>query len=296
MNRLVTRSGAQCRLIILSGLSGSGKSVALNMLEDLGYYCIDNLPITLIESVSMATILTGEIQFELMALGVDARNRSEDIAALADAVRQLRSAGVDCDLVFLHAAEERLVKRYSETRRRHPLSRDKVSLRDAIRTERDVLAPVAEHADLAIDTTETSIHDLRIIIRERVHRARHNALSILIQSFAFRHGVPADADFVFDARCLPNPYWDLKLRPHSGREPEVVEFLDKQDEVLEMLDDIGRFFDKWIPRFEANDRSYLTIAIGCTGGYHRSVYLAERLGERLRAAHENVIVRHNEVG
>ncbi|HET6655476.1 MAG TPA: RNase adapter RapZ [Gammaproteobacteria bacterium] len=283
------------KLVILSGLSGSGKSVALNMLEDLGYYCIDNLPITLIESVARATILTGEAQFGLMALGVDARNRGEDIATLADAVGQLRDAGVSCDLVFLHAAEEKLVKRYSETRRRHPLSRNKMSLRDAIRTERDLLAPVAQHADLSIDTTETSIHDLRTMIRQRVHRADQTALSILIESFAFRHGVPADADFVFDARCLPNPYWDLKLRPYSGRETQVIEFLDAQPEVAEMLTDIGAFLDKWIPRFEANDRSYLTVAIGCTGGFHRSVYLSERLGERLRATHENVIVRHNEV-
>ncbi|HET6726216.1 MAG TPA: RNase adapter RapZ [Gammaproteobacteria bacterium] len=265
------------------------------MLEDLGYYCIDNLPITLIQSVARATILTGEAQFGLMALGVDARNRSEDIAALADAVGQLRQAGVDCDLVFLHAAEEKLVKRYSETRRRHPLSRNKMSLRDAIRAERELLAPVAEHADLTIDTTETTIHDLRTMIRERVHREHQNTLSILIQSFAFRHGVPADADFVFDARCLPNPYWDAKLRPHSGRDPRIIEFLDAQPEVGEMLADIGAFLDKWIPRFESNERSYLTIAIGCTGGYHRSVYLAERLAERLRASRENVIVRHNEV-
>lgn len=265
------------------------------MLEDLGYYCIDNLPITLIGSVAQATILTGEAQFALMALGVDARNRGEDIAALADAVHQLRDAGVSCDLVFLHAAEEKLVKRYSETRRRHPLSRNNMSLRDAIRTERDLLAPVAEHADLTIDTTETSIHDLRTMIRERVHRTHQNALSILIESFAFRHGVPADADFVFDARCLPNPYWDLKLRPYSGREPAVIEFLEAQPEVEEMLADIGAYLDKWIPRFEANDRSYLTVAIGCTGGFHRSVYLAERLSERLRTTHENVIVRHNEV-
>ncbi|HET7369749.1 MAG TPA: RNase adapter RapZ [Gammaproteobacteria bacterium] len=283
------------KLVILSGLSGSGKSVALNMLEDLGYYCIDNLPITLIGSVARATILTGEEQFGLMALGVDARNRGEDIAALADAVRELRDAGVDCDLVFLYAAEEKLVKRYSETRRRHPLSRKGMSLRDAIRVERDLLAPVAEHADLSIDTTETSIHDLRTVIRERVHRTQRNTLSILIQSFAFRHGVPPDADFVFDARCLPNPYWELKLRPYSGLEPQVREFLEAQPEVEEMLADIGAYLDKWIPRFEANDRSYLTIAIGCTGGFHRSVYLSERLAERLRARHDNVIVRHNEV-
>lgn len=283
------------KLVILSGLSGSGKSVALNMLEDLGYYCIDNLPITLIENVAKATILTGEAQFELMALGVDARNRGEDIASLADAVHRLRGTGIDCDLVFLHAAEEKLVRRYSETRRRHPLSRDRMVLRDAIHTERDLLAPVAEQADLTIDTTETSIHDLRTIIRERVHRAHHNALSILIQSFAFRHGVPADADFVFDARCLPNPYWELRLRPYSGREPAVIDFLEGQPEVGEMLTDIGTFLDKWIPRFEANERSYLTIAIGCTGGFHRSVYLAERLGERLGATHDHVIVRHNEV-
>ncbi|HET7569893.1 MAG TPA: RNase adapter RapZ [Gammaproteobacteria bacterium] len=283
------------KLVILSGLSGSGKSVALNMLEDLGYYCIDNLPITLIASVARATILTGEPQFKLMALGVDARNRGEDIAALAGAVQELERAGVDCDLVFLHAAEEKLVKRYSETRRRHPLSHNKMSLRDAIRTERDLLAPVAEQADLTIDTTDTSIHDLRTMIRDRVHRSPQNALSILIQSFAFRHGVPPDADFVFDARCLPNPYWDLRLRPLSGREPQVITFLESQPEAGEMLADIGAFLDKWIPRFEANDRSYLTIAIGCTGGFHRSVYLAERLAERLRASHDNVIVRHNEI-
>lgn len=221
------------KLVILSGLSGSGKSVALNMLEDLGYYCIDNLPITLIDTVARATILTGEAQYGRMALGVDARNRGEDIAGLGDSVRALKASQIDCDLVFLHAAEEKLVKRYSETRRRHPLSHNGVSLRDAIRTERELLAPVAEHADLTIDTTTTSIHELRAMIRERVHRERQGELSILIESFAFRHGVPADADFVFDVRCLPNPYWDLKLRPLTGRDPAVVEFLGGQAEVGE---------------------------------------------------------------
>lgn len=284
------------KLVILSGLSGSGKSVALNMLEDLGYYCIDNLPIALIDTVARATILTGKEQYELMALGVDARNRSEDIAGLGDSIRMLKQNRIDCDLIFLYAAEERLVKRYSETRRRHPLSRNKVSLRDAIRAERELLAPVAEHADLTIDTTETSIHQLRSLIRKRVHREHQGALSILIESFAFRHGVPADADFVFDVRCLPNPYWDLNLRPLTGRDADVVRFLESQPEAGEMLADIGAFLDKWIPRFAAADRSYLTIAIGCTGGYHRSVYIAERLAERLRATNEHVIVRHNEVG
>jgi UPF0042 nucleotide-binding protein len=283
------------RLIILSGLSGSGKSVALNMLEDLGYYCIDNLPITLIDNVARATILTGEPQFKWMALGVDARNRARDIAALAGAIEALRADYIGCELVFLHAAEEKLVKRYSETRRRHPLSSEGASLRDAIRTEHELLAPVAEQADLTLDTTDTSIHDLRAMIRARVHRASRGALSILIQSFAFRHGVPPDADFVFDARCLPNPYWDSKLRPHSGREKPVIDFLRRQSEVADMIADIGAFLDKWIPRFESHDRSYLTIAIGCTGGFHRSVYLAEQLAERLQSAgRPNVIVRHNE--
>lgn len=283
------------KLVILSGLSGAGKSIALNILEDLGYYCIDNLPTTLIESVTEATIQTGDARFERMALGVDARNRGAAIAELGQTVLRLRDAAIDCDLVFLHAGEEKLFNRYSETRRRHPLARENMSLRDAMRAERKLLSSVAEQADLTIDTTETSIHDLRNIIRERVHSASDNVLSILIESFAFRHGVPADADFVFDVRCLPNPYWEGSLRPHSGREASVIEFMANQPEVTEMLADIGAYMTKWIPQFEANHRSYLTLAIGCTGGFHRSVYLAERLGETLGKTYEHVIVRHNEV-
>ncbi len=281
------------RLIIVSGLSGSGKSVALHVLEDLGYYCIDNIPAALLKS-AVHEVHSGEgPAAELLAVGVDARNRPQDLEALPGLIADLRNQGVRTDIVFLHASDEILLKRYSETRRRHPLAEHGAELRMAINAEREVLAHINDAADLIIDTSRTSVYELADAIRERVDRRKSESLSVLIESFGFKHGIPADADFVFDTRCLPNPYWSVELRGLTGLDKEVIEFLNAEDTVNAMYEDIVGFLNRWIPRFEDAHRGYLTIAIGCTGGQHRSVHMTEMLASELRKNHEPVLTRHN---
>lgn len=280
------------RLVILSGLSGSGKSVAINMLEDLGYYCIDNIPAGLLHTVAQSTALSGNSAYSRMAIGVDARNRPEDLRSLPDVVEEIRELGAHCEVVFLSADQETLFKRFSETRRRHPLSGAERSLRDAMESEREILAPISEHADLTIDTTNLTIHQLRSLIKERVHGREEQSVSLLFESFGYRHGIPEDADLVFDARCLPNPHWEPALRTQTGRDPDVINYLESHQLVIQMQNDIIRFLERWIPHFEANNRSYITVAIGCTGGQHRSVYLAESLATHFKASYQNVLVRH----
>ncbi len=283
------------RLIIVSGLSGSGKSVALHVLEDLGYYCIDNIPAALLKS-AVSEVHSGEgPAAELLAVGVDARNRPQDLAALPVLLDELRDLGVRTDIVFLHASDEVLLQRYSESRRRHPLAEHGAELRKAIDKERDILAHINAAADLVIDTSRTSVYELADAIRERVDRRKSESLSVLIESFGFKHRIPADADFVFDMRCLPNPYWSLELRGQSGLDTEVMQFLDAEQSFVDMYDDIVAFLNRWIPRFEEAHRGYLTIAIGCTGGQHRSVHMAEKLAAELRKQHEPVLTRHNNV-
>lgn len=283
------------RLIIVSGLSGSGKSVALHMLEDLDFYCIDNIPAALLTSVISEIIATHDSAYDRTAVGVDARNRPADIDSMPQLVEKLRTDGVDCEVLFLHADDDILLKRYSETRRKHPLSGRKLSLREAIARERQLLAPIRETADLIIDTTRTSVHELRDAVRSRIEQRAEGKLSLLFESFGYKHGIPSDADFVFDVRCLPNPYWDLALRPWSGRDGPVVDFLSQQDEVRKMLADITAFLESWIPAFKRSNRSYLTIAIGCTGGQHRSVYIVEQLARHFGASYEHVLTRHTEL-
>lgn len=283
------------RLLIISGLSGAGKTVALHMLEDLGYYCMDNMPLGLLDAFVAETGKHPNPHYEWVAVGVDARSLPDDLRGMPELVRRLRDSDVRCEIIFLRADEEVLFKRYSETRRKHPLSDDNLSLKEAIEREMDVLSPVAEQADLVIDTSRTSLHELRDLIRRRVHREDTDTLSILVQSFGFKHGVPADADFVFDLRCLPNPHWEPELRSHSGRENVVAQYLEGFETVRRMLRDIRTFLDTWIPQFEASNRSYITIACGCTGGQHRSVYFAEQLAAHFRERHEHVVVRHNEL-
>lgn len=283
------------RLLIISGLSGAGKTVALHMLEDLGYYCMDNMPLGLLDAFVAETGKHPNPHYEWVAVGVDARSLPDDLRGMPELVRRLRESGVRSEIVFLRADEEVLFKRYSETRRKHPLSDNDLSLKEAIEREMDVLAPVAEQADLVIDTSRTSLHELRDLIRRRVHREDTDTLSILIQSFGFKHGVPADADFVFDLRCLPNPHWEPELRSHSGREQVVAQYLEGFESVRRMLRDIRGFLETWIPQFEASNRSYITIAFGCTGGQHRSVYFAEQLAAHFRERHEHIVVRHNEL-
>ena len=280
----------ELRLIIVSGLSGSGKSVALRALEDLGYYCIDNIPAALLKA-AVDEVRSSKVS--LLAVGVDARNRMQDIEALPGVLAELREEGVATEIIYLHASEEILLQRYSESRRRHPLAEHGAELRAAIAAEHEILLETQNAADLIIDTSQTSVYELADVIRERVDRRLKDSLSVLIESFGFKHGIPADADFVFDMRCLPNPYWSLKLRGLTGLDNEVVEFLGGHDAFTEMFDDIVAFLDRWVPRFEEAQRGYLTIAIGCTGGQHRSVCMAEKIAAALRERHDSVLTRHN---
>ena len=284
---------SELRLIIVSGLSGSGKSVALHVLEDIGYYCIDNIPAALIKAAVDEVRTGGDQPVELLAIGVDARNRSQDLESLPSLIDALREENVRTEIVFLHADDEILLQRYSESRRRHPLAEQGTQLRAAVKAERDILAEINNCADLIIDTSETSVHELADVIRERVDRRHAEALSVLIESFGFKYGIPADADFVFDLRSLPNPYWTIELRGLNGLDKEVVDFLDAEDSFIAMHDDILGFLDRWIPHFEAAHRGYLTVAVGCTGGQHRSVCMAEKLSTELRNRHEPVLTRHN---
>ncbi|MGN8159155.1 RNase adapter RapZ [Salinisphaera sp. RV14] len=283
------------RLIVVSGLAGAGKSVALNMLEDLGYYCIDNLPLGLLHEVSAATLRRQGLDFDRLAVGVDARARKNEIAEFGERVDDLRSADLDIEIIYLYADEDTILRRYSETRRRHPLSSEQRSLIDAVALDVELTQPIAAKADISIDTSRLNIHQLRDIIRNRVESAASGELSILVQSFGFKYGLPPAVDFVFDVRCLPNPHWVPELRALTGQDAAVAAHLAAQPATHEMRDDILRFFARWLPDFAREDRTYITVAIGCTGGKHRSVYLAEQIGEHLRREYANVLVRHNEL-
>lgn len=280
------------RLIIVSGLSGSGKSVALHMLEDLDYYCVDNIPVGLLPMFISHSLRTREGAYESTAVGVDARNSPDEIASVPKLVEELKRSGIACEVLFLRAEEDTLLKRYSETRRRHPLSRTGLALADALRKERELLQPIADVADLVIDTSRSSVHELRELIHQRVGGRAEGRMSILFQSFAFRHGVPGDADFVFDVRSLPNPYWEPGLSHLTGLDAQVVEYLERYPIVGEMFEDIVEFLERWIPELMKTNRSYLTIAIGCTGGQHRSVYLVERLARHFAEKYPQVHAKH----
>ncbi len=283
------------KLVIVTGLSGSGKSIALHTLEDLGFYCIDNLPIFLLQSLSRQ--LTGEEDevFDRTAVGIDARNRQEELDRLPGLIQQLESHGIGVETVFLDAEDAILIRRYSETRRRHPLSSDDIPLEEAIRRERAILQPLLTSADLVIDTSHTNQHQLRDIIRGRLDDDLEREISILFESFGYKHGVPKDADFVYDMRCLPNPHWERDLRPFTGRDQPVRQFLEDHQRVIEYRDALIRFLEEWIPRFAEDGRSYLTVALGCTGGQHRSVYMAEALVGHFRQQGLHALIRHREL-
>jgi len=283
------------RLIIVSGLSGSGKTVALHMLEDLGFYCMDNVPATLLDPLVDRTIDTGEPQYDRLAVGVDARNSATDLASLPDLLGSLHNRSIHWEIIFLHAETQILLKRYRETRRKHPLRETGMSLRDAIGKERELLGPIQDSADLVLDTTRTSVYELRELIRQRIGAREAPELSIKIESFGFKHGIPFDADFVFDVRCLPNPYWELPLRPLTGKDKKVVDFLNDSDRVQRMFEDIVHFLRNRIPEYVNFNRNYLTVAIGCTGGQHRSVYMAEKIADDLSNDYDNVLLRHGEL-
>jgi len=284
------------RLIIVSGLSGSGKSIALHILEDLGYYCVDNMPAALLKSVIEEVTSDGDKSVKLLALGVDARNRQEDLESLPQLLEELKQQQIQTELLFLQSSDDVLLQRYSESRRRHPLAEHGTALRAAIDKERELLSVVVNAADLIIDTSQTSVYELADTIRERVDRRSTQSLSVLIESFGFKNGIPADADFVFDMRCLPNPYWTVELRGLTGRDKEVSDFLNAQDAFVRMYEDILGFLRRWIPEYDDVHRGYLTVAIGCTGGQHRSVYMTEKLAAALRDMHDPVLTRHNELG
>ncbi|MDH3490475.1 MAG: RNase adapter RapZ [Gammaproteobacteria bacterium] len=283
----------ELRLIIVSGLSGSGKTVALHVLEDLGYTCIDNLPATLLKAAVEEVHSRDKDSAKLLAVGVDARARAEDLLSLPELLRELRGQNVQTEIIFLHASDDILLQRYSESRRRHPLAELGTELQAAIETDRAILAEIHNCADLVIDTSRTSIYELADVIRGRIDCRKSDTLSVLIQSFGFKYGIPADADFVFDLRSLPNPYWTLELRGLTGLDKEVSDFLNRQENFTAMFDDIIGFLERWIPRYQESRRGYLTVAIGCTGGQHRSVCMTEKLAARLRDKHEPVLIRHN---
>ena len=283
------------RIIIVSGLSGSGKTIALQTLEDLDYYCVDNLPLKLILPLAREILAASDILPPVVAVGVDARNFIDELNRFPATLAELRASDLIVEVLFLQADDEILLKRYSETRRRHPLDLGSVPLREAIRQERRLLEPIVACADLIVDTSDTNIYQLRELLRVRLHDTPREAMSLLFESFGFKNGVPADADFVFDVRCLPNPHWEPQLRPLTGLDRPVVEFLEHQPEVMEMVADLRRFLEAWLPRFEASDRSYLTVAIGCTGGQHRSVFIADALARSFSAVRDYVMVRHREL-
>jgi len=281
-------------LIVLTGMSGGGKTVALRALEDLDFYCVDNLPTALLPQLVAAVSRNVEGKRRHVAVGVDVRNPGEDLKRMPAILSELAAAGVKAHLIFLDCRDDVLIKRYSETRRRHPLSWQGLSLADAIAEERRVLRPLSAIADKVIDSSELNVHQLRRLFAAGYAEATEG-LTLMFQSFAFRRGLPLDADFVFDARCLPNPHWDPTLRPLSGKDAAVSAYLDAQPLVAEYFADTARWLDTWLPRFEADDRSYVTIAIGCTGGRHRSVYLVEKLAAHYRALRNGVLTFHREL-
>ncbi len=279
-------------LVVISGRSGSGKSTALNLLEDLGYYCIDNLPVTLL--TPLVDRLSQDSQVERAAVGIDARNIADDLAKLPEVLAAFLPDELDTTVIFLDASSPALVKRFSETRRKHPLSNSETGLREALELESRLLDPISSLASLSIDTTSLTIHELRDVIRMRVGKDSQG-FALLFQSFAYKRGVPVDADLVFDVRCLPNPHWQPELKPLTGLDDPVQIYLDAQGDFAEMYQDLSAFLDQWLPKFEANNRSYLTIAVGCTGGQHRSVYMAEKLFRHYQRRYANVQVRHREM-
>ena len=284
------------KLVIVTGLSGSGKTIALHALEDEGYYCIDNMPVFLLIAFATNLVENPDDNFQLTAVGIDARSDHEDFIEIPRLVEQLKSGGIECEIVMLEAQDEVLIKRFSETRRKHPLTDDQTTLAEAIQKERDLLQPLILASDLRIDTSYSNLHQLRKTIRNRVARVTENKLSLQIESFGFKHGVPRDADFVFDIRCLPNPHWHQELRPLTGKDKAVAEFLAEQPDTDRMFNDISSFIQNWIPSFQTDGRSYLTVAVGCTGGQHRSVYMTERLCDHFETTGITTIRSHREIG
>ncbi|QUM83226.1 MULTISPECIES: RNase adapter RapZ [unclassified Moritella] len=275
------------KLIIVSGQSGSGKSIALRVLEDLGYYCVDNLPVKLLPQL----LKTLNDQTEKVAVSIDVRNLPTEKKELNDIITELRTS-TDLTSLFLDTNQSVLIKRYSETRRLHPLTKDELSLSQAIEIEKKRLSPLALLADLKIDTTELNIHELSEQIKERILGKKNNQLVLVFQSFGFKHGLPMDADYVFDVRFLPNPHWIPELKPYTGLDEPVIKYLSQQPDVMSFSQQIENLLTTWLPMLEKNNRSYVTVAIGCTGGQHRSVFIAEQLAKSFKLQNRVVQTRH----
>ena len=278
------------KLLVVSGRSGSGKSVALRVMEDLGYYCVDNIPVNLLPT--LATTVMG--QYERVAVSIDVRNLPQEPDELAEILSYLPRK-LELTILYLDADHTSLIKRFSETRRLHPLSHQAMSLDEAISREQQLLDPISSRADLYIDTTDLNVHQLAEQLRERILGQKSGRLVILFESFGFKYGIPKDADFVFDARFLPNPHWEPDLKPLTGLDQPVKDYLAAQPVVAKYIWHINSFISTWLPHLERNNRSYLTIAIGCTGGQHRSVYMVESLAESYRNTREDVQLCHPEL-
>jgi UPF0042 nucleotide-binding protein len=281
-------------LVIISGRSGSGKSTALHQLEDEGYYCIDNLPVALLPALVEQTNREEFTQFPGAAVCIDARNAWKDLQHFS-AILDSLPADINTRVLFLDAQDAALIKRFSETRRRHPLSSRTMPLAEAIELERELLEPIASDASLVLDTSQLTIYELRDAIKQRLLGTSSGSMSLLIQSFGFKRGVPADADMVFDVRMLPNPHWVSELRMQTGLDDAVQAFLEAQPETGELYRNIRDFLDRWLPAYAGSNRSYMTVAVGCTGGQHRSVYLADRLYQHYREQFPQVHLRHREL-
>jgi UPF0042 nucleotide-binding protein len=280
------------KLLIISGRSGSGKSICLRLLEDQGFYCVDNLPLDLLPHLCQQI----KEQHPRVAVSVDARSSStSDLKQFSAILAEVNALGYSPNVIYLDASSDILLKRYSETRRKHPLSNMTTPLKEAIEIERQLLAPIANVADMIIDTSHLSSQQLGNVFRERGIGQQNSNLSILLESFGYKHGIPADADYIFDIRCLPNPYWEPALRDLTGLDATVIDYLSNQPLVQEMQKDITGFLDKWIPKFINDKRCYLTICIGCTGGRHRSVYLVDRLAHYYRQHYSGILVRHRDM-
>ncbi len=283
------------RLLIMSGRSGSGKSSALHLLEDEGFTCIDNLPVNLLPSL-IEQIKTQPGDRRKFAIGIDARNLNSDLSKLPALLSFKKLPDIDCEIIYLDSSREMLLKRFSETRRKHPLSDSKTGLNEAIAKEKDMLEPIAKIADITLDTSALTLHELRSEIKRLVvGNDQSKGVALMFSSFGFKFGIPVDTDFVFDVRCLSNPYWNPQLRQYTGLESPVIDFLDRHEDVQKMYADLLTFISEWAPKFENNNRSYMTIAIGCTGGRHRSVYLCEKLAAALRPTFNNVQTRHRQL-
>lgn len=282
------------KLIVISGLSGAGKSVALHTLEDEGFVCVDNLPISML--VDLARKMSADNDsYSQVAVGIDARGVADPLDQFESVIMQVKSLGVDTQVIFLDARDDILITRFSETRRKHPLSKHGAPLPTAIETERALLGTVEQIADVGIETSNLNLHQLREVMRQRVLGYNRKPLNVLLQSFGFKHGSPHGTDFIFDVRCLPNPYWSTKLRPLTGVDEPIAEFLQQHEVVVQMIDDISDFLLNWTPTFEAENRSYLTISIGCTGGRHRSVYAVEQIYKKLNSKIDQLTIKHREL-